>query len=73
MRRSRSWAIRSPRREFPVGCVRLAVIGLEANAIKVEAIPAGEDGSKSNDMLARVDRDVIPKKPDWMTFKLRCQ
>ncbi len=52
----------------PVGYVRLVISGLEANGIKAEAIPAGISGHKSNDMLARVDKDVIEKKPNWMTL-----
>ena len=50
------------------GYVRLVMSGLEANGIKAEAIPAGISGHKSNDMLARVDKDVIEKKPTWMTL-----
>ncbi len=50
------------------GYVRLVIAGLAANGIKAEPIPAGISGHKSNDMLARLDRDVIAKKPDWMTL-----
>ena len=50
------------------GYVRLVMSGLEANGIKAEAIAAGIGGHKSNDMLARVDKDVIEKKPNWMTL-----
>lgn len=52
----------------PGGYVRLVISGFEANDIKVTAIPAGISGHKSNQMLARVDKDVISKKPDWMTL-----
>lgn len=52
----------------PIGYVRLVISGLAANDVKAEAIPAGISGHKSNDMLARVDRDVISKKPQWMTL-----
>jgi lysophospholipase L1-like esterase len=52
----------------PTGYVRLVISGLEANGIKAEAIPAGISGHKSNDMLARLQKDVIDKKPDWMTL-----
>ena len=36
----------------------------------VEAVPvfAGIGGHKSNQMLARLDRDVLRHKPDWMTL-----
>lgn len=54
--------------EHPAGYVRLVISGLEANGIKATPIPAGISGHKSNDMLARVQRDVIDKKPAWMTL-----
>lgn len=50
------------------GYCRLVVSGLAANGIQVEPIGAGISGHKSNQMLARLDRDVIAKKPDWMTL-----
>lgn len=50
----------------PGGYVRLVVNGLEGNGVKVTPIAAGTSGNTSNDMLARVDRDVISKKPDMM-------
>lgn len=52
----------------PGGYVRLVVSGLEANGIKVAPVFAGISGHKSNDMLARLDRDVLSKKPDFMTL-----
>lgn len=52
----------------PGGYVRLVVSGLEANGIKVAPVFAGISGHKSNDMLARLDRDVLGKKPDFMTL-----
>jgi lysophospholipase L1-like esterase len=52
----------------PVGYVRLVMAGLEANGVKAEAVPAGISGHKSNDMLARLEKDVISKKPQWMTL-----
>jgi lysophospholipase L1-like esterase len=50
------------------GYVRLVISGLEANGIKAAMIPAGISGHKSNQMLERLDKDVISKKPDWMTL-----
>lgn len=50
------------------GYVRLVISGLEANGIKAEAIPAGISGHKSNQMLDRLERDVLSKKPTWMTL-----
>ena len=52
----------------PGGYVNLVIKGLEVNGLKVAPIKAGISGHKSNDMLARVDRDVISKKPDIMTL-----
>jgi len=50
------------------GYVNLTIKGLEANGVKVSAIPAGISGHKSNQMLARLQKDVLNKKPDWMTL-----
>jgi lysophospholipase L1-like esterase len=52
----------------PGGYSRLVIAGCEANGIKVEGIGAGIGGHKSNQMLERLDRDVLGKKPDWMTL-----
>ena len=52
----------------PLGYVGMVISGLEANGVKATKIPAGISGHKSNQMLARLQRDVIDKKPDWMTL-----
>ena len=52
----------------PVGYVRLVMAGLEANGVKAMAVPAGIGGHKSDNMLGRLERDVIAKKPQWMTL-----
>ncbi|MEI7732953.1 MAG: SGNH/GDSL hydrolase family protein [Verrucomicrobiota bacterium] len=52
----------------PGGYVRLVIAGLEANGIKATPAPAGVSGNKSNQMLERLKRDVLDKKPDWMTL-----
>ncbi len=52
----------------PNGYVRLAIRGLESAGVKTTAIPAGISGHKSNQMLARLERDVLSKKPNWMTL-----
>ena len=52
----------------PGGYVRLVLAGLEANGVKVTPIPAGISGHKSNQMLARLKKDVLDKKPDFMTL-----
>jgi lysophospholipase L1-like esterase len=52
----------------PRGYVTLVAEGLKANGIEVKVIPAGISGHKSNQMLARVDKDVLDRKPTWMTL-----
>ncbi|MEI6655068.1 MAG: SGNH/GDSL hydrolase family protein [Verrucomicrobiota bacterium] len=52
----------------PKGYLTLIMRGLEANGVKAISIPAGISGHKSNDMLNRLERDVLSKKPDWMTL-----
>jgi lysophospholipase L1-like esterase len=52
----------------PGGYVSLVMAGLKANGVKAEMIPAGISGHKSNQMLARLEKDVLAKKPDWMTL-----
>ncbi|HEV3028928.1 MAG TPA: GDSL-type esterase/lipase family protein [Planctomycetota bacterium] len=52
----------------PTGYVTLVIQGLKANGVNATAVGAGISGHKSNDMLARLQRDVIDKKPDWMTL-----
>jgi lysophospholipase L1-like esterase len=52
----------------PLGYVSLTIAGLRTNGVDATAIGAGVSGHKSNDMLARLDRDVIGRKPDWMTL-----
>lgn len=50
------------------GYVQLIGAGLATNGTKVELIGAGWSGHKSDQMLARLDRDVLSKKPQWMTL-----
>ena len=45
--------------ESPGGYVKLVIDGLKQAGISVTPIPAGISGHKSNDMLARLDRDVV--------------
>lgn len=52
----------------PTGYVRLVETGLKANDLPVKVIGAGISGHKSNQMLDRLQRDVLDKKPDWMTL-----
>jgi lysophospholipase L1-like esterase len=50
------------------GYVRLVVVGCDVNGMKIDPIPAGIGGQTSDDMLARLKRDVLDKKPDWVTI-----
>ena len=50
------------------GYLNLVMTGLESAGIKAVKIPAGISGHKSNQMLARLERDVIQKKPQIMTL-----
>lgn len=52
----------------PAGYVQLVIAGFKANGIEVEPVPAGIGGHKSDQMLARLDKDVLSKKPHWMTL-----
>ena len=52
----------------PAGYVNLVIAGLAANGVTAMPIPAGISGHKSNQMLERLDRDVLSKKPNWMTL-----
>ncbi len=53
---------------YQSGYCQLVVSGLAANGIKVKMIAAGISGHKSNDMRARLAKDVLDKKPEWMTL-----
>jgi lysophospholipase L1-like esterase len=50
------------------GYVKLVIAGLTANGITTTLVPAGVSGNTSFDMLNRLDRDVLSKKPQWMTL-----
>jgi lysophospholipase L1-like esterase len=52
----------------PSGYVRLVASGLAAHGIEITVIPAGVSGNKSNQMLERLEKDVLSKKPNWMTL-----
>ena len=50
------------------GYVNLVIAGLKANGINAVKIPAGISGNRSTHMLARVEKDVISRKPQIMTL-----
>ena len=50
------------------GYVNLVMSALKSEGLDLSHVPAGISGHKSNNMLARLDKDVISKKPQWMTL-----
>jgi len=50
------------------GYITLVMDALEKEGLNLSHVPAGKSGHKSNDMLKRLDDDVISKKPQWMTL-----
>ncbi len=50
------------------GYVSLVMSALKSQELEVQHIAAGKSGHKSTDMLARLEADVISKKPQWMTL-----
>ena len=54
--------------ESPDGYVNLVLRSLAVEGVYVNPVKAGVSGHKSNDMLARLDRDVLSKKPKVMTL-----
>jgi lysophospholipase L1-like esterase len=54
--------------EQPTGYVSLVAMALKDLGREITVVPAGVSGNTSKDMLARLDRDVLSKKPDWMTL-----
>ena len=53
---------------IPGGYLHLVADGLEKEGVKIVIIPAGVSGNTSKDMLERLDKDVLSKKPQWMTL-----
>ena len=52
--------------QHPGGYTRLVMSGLEALGCKAEPVFAGVGGHKSDDMHARIERDILAHKPKWM-------
>ncbi|MFK7851822.1 MAG: SGNH/GDSL hydrolase family protein [Akkermansiaceae bacterium] len=48
------------------GYITFVIEALNHENLNVTAVPAGISGHKSTNMLARVDKDVVSKAPDWM-------
>jgi lysophospholipase L1-like esterase len=53
---------------LPGGYILLVAEAMKDAGRPIVVIPAGVSGNMSRDMLARLDRDVLSKKPDWMTL-----
>ncbi len=51
-----------------VGYPHLVVTAFAVNGVNITPIPAGISGHKSTNMNARMERDVVNKKPVWMTL-----
>lgn len=50
------------------GYVNLVLRALSCEGVNVKPIKAGIGGHKSNDMLARLDRQILSQHPQWMTL-----
>jgi lysophospholipase L1-like esterase len=51
---------------WPGGYITLTALGLKAAGIDIKASNAGVGGNRSREMLARLDRDVLNYKPNWV-------
>ena len=52
----------------PGGYCQLVLAALRDQGIEAKPVFAGIGGHKSNQMLGRLERDVLKHKPDWMTL-----
>jgi len=50
------------------GYITLFKLACDVTGHEVKVINAGISGHKSNDMLARLQKDVIGRKPDWVSI-----
>lgn len=50
------------------GYCQLVLGGLNKQGLEATGVFAGISGHKSNQMLERLERDVLKHKPDWMTL-----
>jgi lysophospholipase L1-like esterase len=52
----------------PGGYCQLVLSALKDQGVEAPPVFAGIGGHKSNQMLARLEKDVLRHKPDWMTL-----
>ena len=52
----------------PGGYCQLVLSALKDQGVEATPVFAGIGGHKSNQMLARLEKDVLKHKPDWMTL-----
>ena len=52
----------------PGGYCELVIRALNDRGLEVKPVYAGVGGHKCDQMLARLEKDVLSKKPDWMTL-----
>jgi len=52
----------------PLGYCQLVLLALKDQGVNTSGVFAGISGHKSNQMLARLEKDVLRHKPDWMTL-----
>lgn len=50
------------------GYVTLVMVALKQQGLEVSHVPAGIAGHRSNDMLGRLEKDVLSKNPQWMVL-----
>lgn len=51
----------------PEGYIHLIELFCGIHGVVVETVNAGISGNKSSDMLARLERDVLSRQPDWVS------
>ncbi len=52
----------------PEGYVSLFQLFCDVNGYEIKIVNAGIGGHKSNDMLARLEKDVLSHKPNWVSI-----
>jgi lysophospholipase L1-like esterase len=54
--------------QYPGGYVKQVIAGFKSIGLTITPYPAGVSGNTSRDMLARLQRNVLDRKPTWMTL-----